>query len=142
MGLPAPLEGLDDTDQLIYDYRFRQHLSLRAISAHVGLSHEAVRLRIRKFVPLLRPEDHERLRDEEGIGLNEQRAMAMNVAATTQDEATAVKALGLAHAITRTLITLYGLERQHDDTPADPDKINDLLAAFTAGAVAATPPSD
>lgn len=139
--LPEFVQGLSETDQLIYHYRFVEHLSLRACALALGCSHEQIRLRIKAIVPQLRHEDHEQLRDEEGLRLDELRSITgkvLTLAVGAENPELALKAIRELHALTRTAITLYGLELQAGDPPPDDDKINDLLAAYTAGAVAAS----
>lgn len=137
--LPEYVQGLSDTDQLIYHYRFVEHLSLRACALALGCSHEQIRLRVKAIVPMLRHEDHEQLRDEEGLRLDELRSTAgkvLTLAIGTQNPELALKAIRELHALTRTAITLYGLELQPGDAPPSDDKINDLLNAYQAGVTA------
>lgn len=146
MGLtPAPIEGLDDLDHLIYDLYYRQHLSLRGVAAEVGMSHAGVSYRLKRMMPWLRPEDHEQLRDEEGTRLTElrnQQLLLAKQALEGGDVAAASKMFREIHAITRTMIQLYGLEVRADDPPAaDPDRLNSLIDAYLQGAADATTPA-
>lgn len=146
---PAPIEGLDDRDHLIYDLYWRQHKSLRDTAVEVGMSHEGVRYRIRRMMPWIRHEDHEQLRDEEGVRLTELRNQATRLLAvalgdptnpdTAPDLTNANRALREIHSVTRTMIELYGLERRPGERgSADPADINDLFDAYFQGHADAT----
>ena len=133
---PAPIEGWDDLDHAVYEHRIRQHKSLRATAAAVGLSHEGVRQRIRRMMQLATHGEVDEMRTAEGHRLDELADVnwrLVEAAVAVGDLVAAQRGLREIHAIVRSRIQLFGLDMRPDDQPVDAAAINDAFRAYFQG---------
>lgn len=136
-------QATDDINDAIYTARILDGMSWRDVGKTVGLSANSARDRFLRHCRRMKPGDAADLRAEESDRIDELRSTAQSTAracATAGDLELALKYLREVHALTRTYIQLWGLDRREEE-PADIDNLNTLIGAYLQGAADATDPT-